>query len=178
MKATILSAIILYLSAVDAKKHRLCCCSGIDENAPGVWSDKRPTCLQAPSEQIVAASGGKFITNTLVWNFNLDKKVPFKDADSSHYVCYSILFSSPLHLLSICTISSGSKRASVLSSTTYHCRLTFFCSGTQQTPHWTTTGSAVMRPMVFAAPRGSAAHASAQGHRTTGTQEPTSEARM
>lgn len=106
MKTTILSAMLLYLSAGDAKKHRLCCCSGIDENAPGVWSEKRPTCLQAPSEQIVAASGGKFITNLRVWNFNLDKRVPFKDADSSHYVCYSISFSfflffSLLSLLSI-----------------------------------------------------------------------------
>ncbi|QDS69150.1 hypothetical protein FKW77_010485 [Venturia effusa] len=84
MKATLGSAILLALSAVDAKKHRLCCCSGIDSEAPGEWSSKSPTCLANPNDEIVAASNGKLVTSTRVWNHNTDKQSPFNQ-DSSHW---------------------------------------------------------------------------------------------
>lgn len=85
MKSALASVILLALSAVDAKKHRLCCCIGIDEDAPGTWSDKRPTCLKEPNVGIVEASQYKFITNTATWNYNYDKKVPVA-GDSKYWV--------------------------------------------------------------------------------------------
>lgn len=92
MRTTLVSAILLTLSAVDAKKHRLCCCSGIDDNAPGLWSEKSITCLQKPSEEVVAeAPRYKFIKSNQIWSYNLDKNAPFGDANSTHWVCSNSL---------------------------------------------------------------------------------------
>lgn len=86
MKATLISAILLTLSAVDAKKHRLCCCSGIDEDAPGKWSDKSITCVQKPNEQIVKESKGSLIMSNQKWSFEKDKKYPF-NKEMGNWVC-------------------------------------------------------------------------------------------
>ncbi|RDI84862.1 hypothetical protein Vi05172_g4897 [Venturia inaequalis] len=92
MKATLISAILLTLSAVDAKKHRLCCCYGIDEDAPGKWSDKSAVCVQKPNEQIVASSKGYFIMSNQLWNYNKDKRYPLEVESKNWFYAADIDF--------------------------------------------------------------------------------------
>ncbi|TLD35779.1 Histone deacetylase [Venturia nashicola] len=85
MKAALASAILLAVSAVDANKHRLCCCAGIDQEAPGKWSDKTLTCLKDPNKEIVDSSGGKFILSNQLWNYRKDEKYPLNSESFNWY---------------------------------------------------------------------------------------------
>lgn len=61
---------IISVSTVVADKHRLCCCNG-----PNIYNDAT-ICQKEESQKVVDGAGGKFITSTRLWDWDLQKNLP------------------------------------------------------------------------------------------------------